>query len=267
LPSPPTPKGPGAPGRGSAARAKPGAEPQHPLDKLMDRASAALAAAKYFEAERLASQALFKAFRLSDFERMARIVLPLQEARRQKRQIAEDTGSVFILSSLAALDQSPMPGMFLFQPPLIGADARGFREVADSQHIPVFTLTREPMSRDGLWPVVTVGDVSIRTKVAPPYTVARLETGPTRDDSARFGPPPVEWFTRASEALGDAAIAKLNPADPAAWRVEDMLLATEAHPAHEKLHQALAACCREAIGQPLPEGRRPRPMIDDPFSF
>jgi hypothetical protein len=233
----------------------------------MERASIALTETRYFEAERLSSQALHKAYRVFDFERMARIVLPLQEARRQKRQIAEDTGAVFILSSLAVLDEPPMPGMFLFQPPLIGADARGYREAADSKHVPVFALAREPMSRDGLWPVVTVGDVSIRTKVAPPFPAQRQEAGPTRDDSARFGPPPSEWFTLAAEALGDAAIARLNPADPAAWRVEDLLLATDAHPYHEKLHQALEACCREAVGRPLPEGRRPRPMIDDPFSF
>jgi hypothetical protein len=233
----------------------------------MERASIALAGTRYFEAERLASQALHKAYRALDFDRMARIVLPLQEARRQKRQIAEDAGAVLVFSSLAALDAPPMPGMFLFEPPLIGADARGYREVADAQKVAVFVLAREPMSRDGMWPVVSVGDVSVRAKVAPPFPVQRLETGPTRDDSARFGPPPPEWFTHAAEALGDAAIARLNPADPAAWRVEDLLLATDAHPYHEKLHQALEACCREAVDQPLPEGRRPRPMIDDPFSF
>jgi hypothetical protein len=237
------------------------------LDRLMERATAALLATRYFEAERLASQALHKAYRALDFERMARIVLPLQEARRQKRQAAEDAGAVFVFSSLAALEGPASPGMYLVQPPLIGADARGWREAADAQRTPVFVLTREPMSRDGLWPVVMVGDISIRTKVAPPYPVSRVESGATRDDSARFGPPAPAWFVRAAEALGDAAIARLNPADPAAWRVEDLLLATDAHPYHEKLHQALGACCREAVGAPLPEGRRPRPMIDDPFSF
>jgi hypothetical protein len=238
----------------------------------MERASAALTRARYFEAERLADRALHKAFEANDFARMARICLPLQEARRQKRQAAEDCGSVAVLSALSDLDGPFFPGMYLLQPPLIGADARTFRQEADAQHIATFVLTREPMSRDGLWPIVAVGgfggaDISIRVKVRPPFPVVRQETGPTRDDSARFGPPSPEWFTQTAEALGDSYTLRLNSADPAAWRAHDLILAVDALPSHEKLHQELADACRAAISQPLPEKRRPRPMIDDAFAF
>ena len=63
------------------------------IDDLMESASAALAATRYFEAERLAWQALGAAHSAKDFERMGRIALPLQEARRQRYQQALDVGT------------------------------------------------------------------------------------------------------------------------------------------------------------------------------
>ena len=46
------------------------------IDDLMTMASDALSKTEYFEAERLASKALIYAFQASDFEQMARILLP-----------------------------------------------------------------------------------------------------------------------------------------------------------------------------------------------
>jgi hypothetical protein len=237
------------------------------IDRMMERASAALEATRYFEAERLASTALRRAHAASDFERMARIVLPLQEARRQKRQLAVDSGGRYIVSTSWRGDMAP--GCYLFQPPQIGADARAFREAADAHQVPVFVVTREPLTRDGKWPVVAVGVVSVRTRVDPPIPLERIETTITRDryDGVTYEPPPAPWFEAAAEAMGDAAIAKLKPEDPAAWRVDDLIEFLDAHPDHEKLHQRLADNCRLAMNEDLPEGRRHRPKVEDPFSF
>ena len=237
------------------------------VDRLMDRASRALEAMRYFETERLCVQALQKAYSAFDYETMSRILLPLQEARRQKRQLASDAGAVVRVSELRVANGDAMPGCFLFQPPLIGADARGFRERADSSGVATFVLTREPMSLDGKWPVVSVGGTrSVRTKVAPPWTVSRVEGTPTRDDSAGREIP-MTWFEAAAEALGDAAIAKIDPKEHPVWRVDDLLEALDALPMHEKLHQALEQACREAAIAPAPDLRRVRPLMDDPFSF
>lgn len=241
------------------------------LDRLMERASKALEATRYFEAERLAATALRRAHSASDFERMARILLPLQEARRQKHQLAADSGRSFLLRKLAGMHADEMqPGCYLFQPPLIGMDARSFRETADSREVPVIIITREPLTREGQWPIVAVnGTASVRTRVAPPWKLERVETSITRDavDGVKHGAPPVAWFEAAAEALGDAAIARLRPEDPAAWKVDDLVGFLDCHPDHEKLHQRLAEECRIATDQPLPEGRRHRPLVDDPFSF
>jgi len=243
---------------------------EHPIDTLMERASRALVATKYFEAERLAARALQRAHAANDFERMARIVLPLQEARRQKRQLAIDSGQRFLSGSMAmaAGEMGIEPGCYLFQPPVIAADARVFRELADAKGVPVLVITREPLTREGKWPVVAVGVVSARARVSPPWPLERVE-GTITKDNVKDGsePPGPEWFEAAAEAMGDAAIARLKPEDPAAWRVDDLMEFLDAHPDHEKLHQRLAENCRKAMTEVLPEGRRRRPAADDPFSF
>jgi hypothetical protein len=249
-----------APGKNPAAKAA-------AIDKLMERASVALEAMRYFEAERLCLQALGKAYSVFDYDRMGRIMLPLQECRRQKRQLAVDTGMVIVVDRLAMVQDAPMPGCYLFRPPLIGADAREFRARADAAQAPVFVLTREPLAQDGKWPIVSVGpESSVRAKMDPPFPVQRTQESPMRDDSGAREIA-IAWFEAAAEALGDAAIAKVDPEEHPVWRVDDLMEALEAFPYHEKLHQRIEEACREAVVAPAPDLRRGRPMLDDPFAF
>lgn len=252
----------------------------------MERASRALERMDYFLAERLAWDSLCRAHAAADFDRMSRIILPLLEARRQKRQLATDvvhlTGGVPIIADPAFIDNDPpVPGCFLFQPPVIAAEARIYRDAADAGDIPTLILTREPMTRDGLWPIVSVGLTTLRTKVVPPYApaspspssssppppwpAARQGTGITRDDvRPETHIIPLPWFEAAAEQLGDAALARLEPSEPAAWHVDDLMEFLEAFPDHEKLHQRLEEACLRAGRDNLPEEQRHRPE-GDPF--
>lgn len=248
-------------------------EGSNPIDRLMDRASVALVKTSYFEATRLAKDALSKAHAASDFERMARIILPLQEARRQKRQLAVDAGNagaVMVFHDPRFLrDAAPeLPaGCYLLQPPLLGVDARNLRDEFEARNVPALILCREPLTKDLLWPIVSVGRVSLRTRIAPHTPLTRVEKSITKDAYTGDPPPPITWFEAAAEAIGDAAIAKLKPEDPAAWRVDDLMNNLDAHPDHEKLHQRLEEACRQALSESLPEGMRHRPVDDNPYSF
>lgn len=250
----------------------------HAIDDLMDRASAALLRTDYFGAERLCCRALERAAASADWERAARVCLPLQEARRQKRLRAIDASAgVRVISTLQEAQEASRAtgeaaaGCYLFQPPLIALDARRFREAAESKEIPVFVLAREPMTRAGQWPVAAVaGPLSVRARVQPPAGVRPAPDGmspqcPTGDE--RVEPISIEWFIAAAEALGDAAIAKANPADPSAHRALDLMDFLDAFPDHEKLHQRLEEACRAAAVEPAPAFPRRRPMVNDPYSF
>ena len=237
----------------------------NPIDALMDRASGALAETDYFEAATLASAGLRQARAAGDFERMARIVLPLQEARRQIREAAVDDGGRFLVRRTGDVPDDRQPGCYLVEPPLVGMDARQLREVLFERRVPALVLAREPLTSAGLWPIVGVGDRVVRTRVKPPPGVRPLADRVRRDDNDQ--PPPASWFVAAEEALGDEAIAAVDPGEPAAFRIDDLLERLEAVPEHEKLHQALEAACRQALREPAPVGRRHRPLVDDPFSF
>lgn len=233
----------------------------------MERAERALLATRYVEAERLCRRALERARRRRDYGRMARILMPLQEARRQKRQLASDADRRALVSRRTG--GSIRAGFHLVQPPLVGIDARDWRERADESGTPVFVLCREPMTKSGQWPIVAVGPtggrmfpVVIRTRVPPPPTRG-TKRSPTRD--AADITPPAAWFEAAGEALGDAAIASVPGSLHPAWRVDDLAELLDVFPDHEKLHQRLEEACREALIAP-PPGRRPR-AFGDPCCF
>ncbi|MBL8763435.1 MAG: hypothetical protein JNM07_04115 [Phycisphaerae bacterium] len=235
------------------------------IDALMERASNELVGRRYAEAEELALEALRMAHADSDFERMARILLPLQEARRQLRDLAFDSGAVRSVNGELPLQEDLRTGCYLIEPPRVGVDGRVLRERAARARVPVIVVVREPVTRDGLWPLVAVGPATVRVKVPLPptpapkraspsksrATVRRVAVAPKRTPDAAPLPVPA-WFLLANEALGDAAIAQVNPALEPRARVEAFYARLAAHPDHEKLHQRLAEACREAALRPRP---------------
>ncbi|RMH14587.1 MAG: hypothetical protein D6695_00850 [Planctomycetota bacterium] len=237
----------------------------NPVDSLMERACEALQHTRYFEAESLCSRALAKARRADDFERMARICLPLQEARRQIREQACDVGIVRMVGDPVDVPDPLEPGCYLVRPPLIGLDARTLWELGLRRGVPVVAMAREPLTRDGHWPIVAVSEISVRTKVLPPEPIERVESSVSKDEFK--GTVPIEWFVEAYEKLGDVGISTVDPSEPAAWRVDDLLEHVHALPFHERLMQALADAARAAMREPVPETPRRRPQIFDPYSF
>jgi len=198
------------------------------IDALMERAQTALEEGDYFTCERAGEDALRLAHRAGDYERMARICLPLEEARRQKRLEAFDSGNVFIINDEQRLHGTPHPGCYLLEPILVAADARDLRDRANEVQTPVLVVAHEPVTKTGDWPLVAIGPVTIRARVAPAEKVTR------------------EWILAASEALGDEAIESVDPDLSPEERVDDLYDCLGAAPDHDKLHQALMEACRRA---------------------
>ncbi|MBT8484541.1 MAG: hypothetical protein HKO59_11020 [Phycisphaerales bacterium] len=202
------------------------------IDTLMDKASKTLAATEYFKAETLAEQALKLARQAEDFERMARIILPLQETRRQRLQMALDVGTITILEEPVGEDTKVESGCYLVRPPLVGADARRLRLAALHQEVPVAVVCREPLTDLKLCPIVAIGPgVTVRTKVKPPK----------KPDA-----PTMAWFTMALETLGDFAIETIDPGVAALKRLDILIARLDAIPDHEGLHHAVAEACAAA---------------------
>lgn len=202
------------------------------IDELMERASEALQQTRYFEAERMALKALTMARSINDFDRIARIALPLQEARRQRAQLALEAGEEIHIVDQPFGEEAVHPaGCYLVRPPLVGADARRLRLKALERDVPVLVVCREPTTQLKLIPIVAIGRVTLRTKVRPA----------DRNESVT-----TEWFLHALEALGDSALAELDPALAPERRVDAILDQLDSLPEHEKLHQALADAAKQA---------------------
>jgi hypothetical protein len=218
-----------------------GAAKSMSVQNLMTKAQQALTRNHWFESERLAAKALDMARAEGDFDLMARITLPLQEARRQRMQIAFDSKKLVILSAPLPADFDIQPVCYLVQPPLVGADARRLRLLALEREIPAMVLCREPRTQLGLCPIVAIGQVTIRTRIVPPKI---------------WDKPTLAWYVDACEQLGDAAIETLDRMADTARQVDGLLERLDAWPDHENLHQALAEACKEAAsayaGIPVP---------------
>lgn len=215
------------------------------IDALMEQAEAAMARTQWFEAERIAEKAMRLARQGADFERMARIVLPLQEARRQRYQLALDVGTITIIDASVTEETTVEEGCYLVRPPQVGADARRLRLAALQQEIPVAVVCREPLTMLKLCPVVAIGPgVTVRTKVDPP------------DDADA---PTLDWFVNAMEELGDAAVDELDPQMATLKRLDALLGRVEAIPDHEGLHHALAETCRIAAREAAEEAESGTP--------
>lgn len=201
------------------------------VQTLMTKAQQALSRNHWFEAERLAAKALDMARAEGDFHLMARIVLPLLEARRQRMPIALDSKKVVILDAPPPAGMELKPVCYLVQPPLVGADARRLRLLALEREVPALVLCREPKTQLGLCPIVAIGQVTIRARIDAPRN---------------WDKPTPAWFAEAGEQLGDAAIESIDPTADPARQVDALLERLDALPDHEKLHQALEETCHTA---------------------
>jgi hypothetical protein len=244
------------------------------IDGMMEQASQALVSRDYFAAEKLALSALRRAHHDADYERMARILMPLQEARRQKREMAMDAKKAFVVDGEIPQGKALVSGCYLVCPPRVGADGRMLRDMADEKKVPVFVLVREPLTRDGLWPIVAVGPVTVRTKVeayvAPPAKMSApvKGKGKVEKDAATVGvaAPPMKWFAATGEALGDEAIGQVAVTLPAAARVDLLMDRLESVQHHEKLHQRLEEACRDSLVEP-PRKRKPGQSVFEGDEF
>ncbi len=201
------------------------------IDELFAKASEALAAKGWFEAEQLAGRALEVARSGGEFRRMAAMLPTLAQARMSRVKQAMKAGKVTLHSSPLTETDVIQPGCHLFQPPQVGADARRFRLLAHQQQAAAAVLCREPVIRMGLVPIVAIAPgATVRCKVRPPTNLDR---------------PSVEWFADALEALGEAAM-EIDPQLDVEKRIDALMARLDAIPDHEGLHRCLERTCREA---------------------
>ncbi|MDA1007899.1 MAG: hypothetical protein O2800_02695 [Planctomycetota bacterium] len=201
------------------------------IEELSQKAQKELRASSWFEAERLAMRALELAHRSRSYAEMASAVLLLQEARRQRMQVAIDADTLRIVESPVPEDPQVEIGCYLLQPPQVGSDARRLRLTALHREVPVLVLCREPTTRMGLVPLVAIGPVTVRARIDP----FPKKSGVT-----------MEWYLEACRQLGQAAIDSFDSGLEWHRQVDSVMGMLDAVPDHEELHQLLHDVCTRA---------------------
>lgn len=225
------------------------------LDQIMERASRALMRTDYFTCEALCVEALAQAHRWRAWPYYARILLPLQEARRQRRLVAV-AGTLRL--GTAGLDGSPVSWLEQFQSGAIVLthphgveDARALLAQARRQRRYVEVLLADSDVQDDRWTLVAFGGPQVRREVpAPPRAWRdrwltpgeRPDPGPDAKN-LQAGASPADWFIDATELLGDEAIAQVTAPLGTIQRIEQLEQMLEVTN-HEKLHQRLGEAAR-----------------------
>lgn len=179
-------------------------------DSIMEEASAALSRCDYFGCEKGCLQALKQTRQTGDYERYARILLPLQEARRLRRQAAADAGTFILtgdpLKPDAILDKHPAGCLLLTSPPYAAEDEQTIRQLAFERELNIEVLLMGP-------------------------------------DDLR------QAFEQHAERVGDSAVAAVDvkdSADDVEKRIDALWQTVTRVGDHELAHQRLAAAARQA---------------------
>jgi hypothetical protein len=211
------------------------------LDEALLAARSAMKAGDAFGAAELASKALREARAKRSFASMAAILPVLRDARCAIRDKAIAAKKIFRIDAWTETDE-PEAGLWLIEPPAVGADGRMLRDRALEARIPVLVLVREPETRDGRWPMVMVGPATTRTKVEPPS-----------NDKPTPG-----WLLAALESLAQSAVDSVDGSAPET-RVNQLCDRLETIPEAETMYDELANACLQAAAAHADAESRRRP--------
>lgn len=216
------------------------------LDQTMEVASIALAKMDYLACEDLCFAALAQARERGDWAYYSAILLPLQEARRQRRMIAAEgivrlgTAKLAKIDAQEILSQLPA-GCVVLTSPHTPADAHKLAISARQKRQHVEVLFAQP--DDGRW---------LLRSFAPNSNVSCSVAAPPAELLERWlkpgeMPAAADWFLDACEMLGDAALAAVKPVSPTVKDLARMEACLDIVTDHEQIHQQLGSLARALV--------------------
>jgi len=215
------------------------------LDEHMETASQALAELDYARCESLCVDALRQARDTQDWVMYQRVLLPLQEARRQRRQAALDgpimlgtpNGQADIATQIKDMEQ----GCIVLTWPATSNDAKFISEAVRDSKQPIELLFADNAADAATWRITSYAGPGLSIDLPAP----KAEWVGQWIDPASIAPPtPAHWFMQASEALGNAALAAIDAMPGTIEHLRALEQALACVDDHEILHQRLAAAAK-----------------------
>ena len=215
------------------------------LDQQMETASQALAELDYARCESLCVDALGQARRAADWVMYQRVLLPLQEARRQRRQAALDgpilLGTPADTDSVAAQVADIEQGCVVLTWPCTAKEAKAMGDKVRACKRPIELLFADNASDSTTWRITSLAGPELSVDLPAPISDW---IGQWVDPAAIAPPTPAHWFMRSSEALGNAGLAAIDAKVGSLAYLQALEHALSCVDDHEILHQRLAAAAK-----------------------
>ena len=215
------------------------------LDDVMETASQALAELDYARCESLCVGALGKARDAADWVMYQRVLLPLQEARRQRRQAALD-GPILLGTPKQFDDHTQLlgdvqQGCVVLTWPYTASDAAAVSQLLRDKQLPIEVLFADNASDAETWRVTSYAGPGLSIDLPAPKSEW---VGQWTEASSLTPPTPAHWFMQASEALGNAALAAIEAGPGTLDYLQALEQALACVDDHEILHQRLASAAK-----------------------
>lgn len=215
----------------------------------METASQALAELDYARCESLCVDAMRQARDAQNWVMYQRVLLPLQEARRQRRQAALD--GPILLGTPQQEDDLPMhfedieQGCIVLTWPATTNDARFISQTLRESKQPVELLFADNTADAATWRITSFAGPGLSVDLPAPKADW---IGQWVDPMSIAPPTPAHWFMQASEALGNAALAAIEAEPGSIAYLQALEQALACVDDHEILHQRLASAAKALHG-------------------
>lgn len=225
------------------------------LDATMRRASAALAKMDYLACESLCVEALAVTRQARQWAQYARVLLPLQEARRHRRMIAAEgtlrLGSASLAGAPADWLDDLAPGCIVLTRPHTAEEAHALVQVSRQRQLFVEVLWADSAVGDDTWQLRSFEGPKVHLACGAPPRDWRDRFVHSDPGGQSYAPHPVspalrpaDWFIDATEALGQAALANVRQPPDTVACLEALEECLHVFADHEIIHQRLGDLAR-----------------------
>lgn len=217
------------------------------LDSIMQQATSALGNMDYLTCEADCLRALAAAQATEDWAYYCRILMPLQEARRQRRLIAAEgmirLGTSDLEGPITSWLGRIESGCIVVTHPFTASDVVRLQRKARSERRYIEVLYADNPAPAGRWTLRSFAGPDARYATDAPADVW-IDRWLTATDT---GPQPSDWFIDATEAIGNVALSQVDAALGTPQRLaaleERFAVATDHEFLHQRLWDAADAMC------------------------
>jgi hypothetical protein len=187
----------------------------------------------WFKDSRTSKIKIIRARKNENWPELQSAVRSLQLANKQRFSLSKNGRRVRVLETYDDIDEIEDGGRYLVCPPLVARNATDLQTSLDEMGFSTIVLCREPKTKMGLCPIVTLGDnTTVRSQIKEPRNPNK---------------PTVGWFDSGTNELGRTVVEKIDTFATDDRKLDYLLGHLCAVPAYDGLYLAIITICDALI--------------------